>query len=203
MQHSVSCSPTWPTCSKYIQQEIFTVRYGRTSSIYYKIWGYSNHSSIGHIVVLVHTIQYAKHGMHSWLTTCKAEFQTYNDIFYQSSDLKWHWRLTAWFRSNGVNHNIPTFTSISQMGEKKSYRWRHKVMHGIFYSQSKSRLNISQLALLSHSHKHKQALMESEWAEGEVQTSWWWTFSSIRVSTQNFTALRHMKKKETASEDRQ
>lgn len=119
MQHSVSCSPTWPTCSKYIQQEIFTVRYGRTSSIYYKIWGYSNHSSIGHIVVLVHTIQYAKHGMHSWLTTCKAEFQTYNDIFYQSSDLKWHWRLTAWFRSNGVNHNIPTFTSISQMGGGK------------------------------------------------------------------------------------
>lgn len=51
-----------------------------------------------------------------------------------------------------------------------------------FYSQSKLRLNISQLALFSLSHKHKQALMESEWAEGEVKTSWWWTFPSIRVS---------------------
>lgn len=40
-----------------------------------------------------------------------------------------------------------------------------------FNSQSKLRLNISQLALFSLSHKHKQALMASEWAEGEVQTS--------------------------------
>lgn len=31
--------------------------------------------------------------------------------------------------------------------------------------------------------------MESEWAEGEVQTSWWWTFSSIRVSTQNYYCI--------------
>lgn len=70
----------------------------------------------------------------------------------------------------GVNHNVPTYTSISQMA-KMLLMNTHRVMHGIFYSQSKSRLNISQFALLSHSHKHKQALMESEWAEGEVQTS--------------------------------
>lgn len=81
----------------------------------------------------------------------------------------------------GVNHNVPTYTSISQMA-KMLLMNTHRVMHGIFYSQSKSRLNISQFALLSHSHKHKQALMESEWAEGEVQTSRWWTFPSIRVS---------------------
>lgn len=85
-------------------------------------------------------------------------------------------------RGNGLNHNVPTFTSKVKWQKRKQMMNTHMVMHGIFYSQSKLRLNISQLALLSHSHKLKQALMESEWAEGEAQTSWWWTFPSIRVS---------------------
>lgn len=124
--------------------------------------------------------------MYSWFVICKAEFQTCNEIFYQSPVLNdiqgWRHRTG---RGNGVNHIVLTLTSKSKRKKAafSSCWWTHRVMHGIFfYSQSKLRLNISQLALFSLSHKHKQALMESEWAEGEVKTSWWWTFPSIRVS---------------------